>query len=82
MIKSTNMYSRLEISYGLLAWVVEPGGGAVAPSVFAKFLQNHPFLPQILAFLCLHPPHVPVSPCTFKFKPPSMACSGKVGTKW
>ena len=31
------------------------GGGAVAPSVFAKFLQNHPFLPQILAFLCLHP---------------------------
>ena len=40
------------------------GGGAVAvaPSVLAKFLQNLPFLPQIVAFLCLQPPHVPVSP--------------------
>ena len=34
------------------------GVGAVAPD-FAKFLQNLPFLPQILAFLCLQPPHVP-----------------------
>ena len=49
------------------------GGGAVAPPVFAKFLQNLPFLPQILAFLCLQHPHVPVSPSTFKFAPPSMS---------
>ena len=34
--------------------------------------QNLPFLPQILAFLCLQPPHVPVSPRTFKFTPPSV----------
>ena len=49
-------------------------GGAVAPPppVFAKFSQNLPFLPQILAFLCLQSPHVPVSPRTFKFTPPSM----------
>ena len=38
----------------------------------AKFLQNLPFLPQILAFLCLKPPDVPVSPHTFKFTPPAM----------
>ena len=49
----------------------EGAGGAVAPPVFAKFSQNLPFLPQILAFLCLQPPHVPVSPRTFKFTPPS-----------
>ena len=48
------------------------GGGGCSPPVFAKFLQNLPFLPQALAFLCLQPPHVPVSPCTFKFTPPSM----------
>ena len=48
------------------------GGGAVAPPVFAKCLQNLPFLPQILAFLCLQPPHIPVSRRTFKFTPPSM----------
>ena len=54
-------------------WIMGGGaGGAVAPPVFAKFLQNLPFLPQILAFLCLQPPHVPVSPRTFKFTPPSM----------
>ena len=29
------------------------GGGAV----IVKFVQNLPFLPQILAFLCLQPPH-------------------------
>ena len=46
--------------------------GGCSPPVFAKFLQNLPFLPQILAFLCLQPPHVPVSPHTFKFTPPSM----------
>ena len=46
--------------------------GTVVPLVFAKFLQNLPFLPQILAFLCLQPPHIPVSPRTFKFTPPSM----------
>ena len=59
------------------------GGGlgwAVAPPVFAKFVQNLPFLPQILAFLCLQPPHVPVSPRTFKFTPPSMLCQ-KQGIK-
>ena len=48
------------------------GAGGLAPPVFAKFVQNLPFLPQILAFLCLQPPHVPVSPLTFKFTPPSM----------
>ena len=47
-------------------------GGAVAPPVFTKFSQNLPFLPQILAFLCQKPPHVPVSPRTFKFTPPSL----------
>ena len=37
-------------------------GGLGAPSaVFAKFLQNLPFLPQFLAFPA---PHVPVSPLT------------------
>ena len=48
------------------------GAGGLAPPVFAKFVQNLPFLPQILAFPCLQPPHVPVSPLTFKFTPPSM----------
>ena len=48
------------------------GLGGCSPPVFAKFLQNLPFLPQILAFLCLQPPHVPVSLRTFKFTPPSM----------
>ena len=43
-----------------------------SPKVFAKFLENLPFLPQILGFLCLQPPHVPVSPHTFKFTLPSM----------
>ena len=47
-------------------------GGCSPPPVFAKFLQNLPFLPQILAFLCLQPSHVPVSLRTFKFTPPSM----------
>ena len=37
------------------------GWGARPPPVFAKFVQNLPFLPQILAFLCLQRPHVPVS---------------------
>ena len=48
-------------------WVAEPGGlGGCSPPVFAKFSQNLPFLPQILAFLCLQPPHVPVSPPHFQ----------------
>ena len=46
------------------------GAGGCSPPVFAKFLQNLPFLPQILTFLCLQPPHVPVSHRTFKFTPP------------
>ena len=55
------------------AWAAEPGGlGGCSPPGFAKFSQNLPFLPQILAFLCLQSPHVPVSPHTFKFTPPSM----------
>ena len=54
-------------------WATEPGGmGGCSPPVFATFLQNLPFLPQILAFLCLQPPHVPVSPRTLKFTPPSL----------
>ena len=48
------------------------GLGGCSPPFFAKFLQNLPFLSQILAFLCLQPPHVPFSPRTFKFTPPSM----------
>ena len=43
-----------------MAEAAEPRGWG--GPVFAKFLQNLPFLPQILAFLCLQPPHVPVSP--------------------
>ena len=46
-------------------------GGCIPPSVCQIFAKL-PFLPQILAFLCLQPPHVPVSPHTFKFTPPSM----------
>ena len=49
------------------------GAGGYRPPVFAKCLQNLSFLPQILAFLCLQPPHVPVSPLTFRFTLPSMA---------
>ena len=65
------IYMFLYMYIYIYTWTAEPGG-AVAPPVFAKFLQNIPFLPQILAFLCLQPPHVPVSPRTFKFTPPSM----------
>ena len=57
------------------SWTAERGGwgrGGTSSPVFAKFLQNLLFLPQILAFLCLQPPHVPVSPRTFKFTPPSL----------
>ena len=46
--------------------------GGLAPPVFAKFVENLPFLPQSLAFLCLQPPHDPVSPLTLKFTLPSM----------
>ena len=40
------------------------GRGAVAPPPpsFCQIMAKSPFLPQILAFLCLQPPHVPVSP--------------------
>ena len=31
--------------------------GVASPPVFVKFVQNLPFLPQIVAFLCLQPPH-------------------------
>ena len=51
----------------LRAWTVKAGGGGCSLPVFAKFLQNLPSLPQILVFLCLQPPHVPVSPYAFKF---------------
>ena len=61
------------VLWNRIAWAAEPGGlGGCSPPVFAKFSQNLPFLPQILAFLCLQSPHVPVSPRTFKFTPPSM----------
>ena len=39
------------------------GAGGVAPS-FCQVCAKSPFLPQILAFLCLQPPHVPVSPAS------------------
>ena len=59
--------------FNLQSWAAEPGGlGGCSPPVFAKFSQNLPFLPQILAFLCPQPPHVPVSPRAFKFTPPSV----------
>ena len=47
-------------------------GGCSSPS-FCQIFAKSSFLSQILAFLCLQPPHVPVSPRTFKFTPPSMA---------
>ena len=53
-------FESIAIGYKFTSWAAEPGG--CSPPVFAKFLQNLPFLPQILAFLCLQPPHVPVSP--------------------
>ena len=49
----------------------ELGAGGLYPQFLQKFL-NHPFLPQILAVLCLQPPHFSVSPCTFKFTPTSL----------
>ena len=53
------------------SWTAGLGG-------FAKFLQNLTFFPQILAFLCLQPPHVPVSLRTFKFTPPFLnICDGE-----
>ena len=58
------------------------GAGGCSPPVFAKFLQNLPFLPQILAFLCLQPPHVPVSPRTFKFTPSSVSTPGDIMIMW
>ena len=39
------------------------GAGGLAPS-FCQICAKSPFLPQILAFLCLQPPHVPVSPAS------------------
>ena len=52
---------------------VEVGGlGGFSPPVFAKFSQNLPFSPQILAILCLQLPHFSVSPCTFEFTPTSI----------
>ena len=44
------------------------GGGAVGasppPPSFCQICAKSPFLPHILAFLCLQPPHVPVSPAS------------------
>ena len=59
--------ARKAVSQHILTWALEPGGGGglggcSSPPAFAKFFQNLPFLPQILAFLCLQLPHVPVSP--------------------
>ena len=45
-------------THGRQSW---GGWGAIAPS-FCQIFENLPLLPQILAFLCLQPPHVPVSP--------------------
>ena len=81
MLKQSNVfYSQPSIQealakFYLSTWTVEPGGCTpLSPPVFAKFLQNLPLLQQVLAFLCLQPqlPHVPASPRTFKFTPPSM----------
>ena len=63
----------------VLPWTVEPGGGG---GRFCQFFQNLPFLPQILAFLCLQPPHVPVSSRTFKFTPPSMSTRQRNSWWW
>ena len=46
--------------------------GGFSPPVFAKFLQNLPFSPQILEILCLPPPYSSDSPRTFKFTPTSL----------
>ena len=46
------------------------GGGAMGagwtspPPKFCQICAKFPFLPQILGFLCLQPPHVPVSPAS------------------
>ena len=45
--------SIFQLMMGSRAW---GRGGRLQPPVFAKFLENLPFLPQILAFLCLQPP--------------------------
>ena len=51
-------------------WAAELGGCS-APS-FCQIFAKSPFFASILAFLCLQPPHVPVSPRTLKFTPPSL----------
>ena len=66
----------------------EQGGwGTLAP----QFMQNFckiPLLPQILAVLCLQPPHFSVSPRNSKFTPRScfsvkiLPWLGSVGVKW
>ena len=38
------------------------GEGGCSPQFLPNFWKISLFLPQILAFLCLQPPHVPVSP--------------------
>ena len=63
---------RTRIYPGKLKFILMDGGAGrsgCSPSVLPNFCKA-PFLPQILAFLCLQPPHVPVSPRTFKFPPP------------
>ena len=40
------------------------GAGGLAPPSFCQICTKSPFLPQILAFLCLQPPHIPVSPAS------------------
>ena len=81
MIKGTNRYLWLEISYGLLALAGGGGGGggrgALAPKFYQIFAKSLFFASNFGISML----HVPVSPCTFKFKPPSIACSGKLGTK-
>ena len=49
------------------------GGGAVAP-IFCQIFAKSPFFASNfgISMLTAPPPHIPVSPRTFKFTPPSM----------
>ena len=56
------------------------GGYSPPPQFMPNFCKIFLFLPQILAFLCLQPPHIPVSPRTSKFTPPPMVYSYQVSS--
>ena len=66
---------------GTVTGTSEPGEGwGFGPPVFAKFLQNLPFSPQIWSILCLQSPHFSVSPRTLKFTPTSLSYRSTFGS--